>query len=56
MNTAVMQQDVAHHHHASEEEHRRTSPAVVLLFWCFVGVPLAWGIWSTLQKAMALFH
>ncbi|WP_293778550.1 oxalate:formate antiporter [uncultured Oxalicibacterium sp.] len=56
MTTAVMQHDAAHHHDVAEESHHRTSPVTVLLFWLFVGVPLAWGIWSTLQKAMALFH
>ncbi len=25
------------------------------LFWLFVGVPLAWGIWNTFQKALTLF-
>jgi MFS family permease len=27
-----------------------------LLAWAFVGVPLAWGVWITLQKAVLLFH
>jgi MFS family permease len=27
-----------------------------LLAWTFVGVPLAWGVWTTLQKAVLLFH
>jgi MFS family permease len=25
------------------------------LFWAFVGVPLAWGVWITLQSAVAIF-
>ncbi len=25
------------------------------LFWLLVGIPLAWGIWNTLQKALVLF-
>ncbi len=25
------------------------------LFWLFVGVPLAWGIWTTVVKALGLF-
>jgi MFS family permease len=29
---------------------------VSLLAWTFVGVPLAWGVWTTLQKAVVLFH
>ena len=24
--------------------------------WLVVGVPLAWGVWITLQKAVILFH
>ncbi len=24
-------------------------------FWAFVGIPLAWGIWITLQNAMRIF-
>ena len=35
---------------------RRTNPVSVAVFWAFVGIPLAWGVWSTMQKAMALFH
>jgi MFS family permease len=26
------------------------------LFWLFVGVPLAWGVWNTFVKALVLFH
>jgi hypothetical protein len=26
------------------------------LFWSFVGIPLGWGVWVTLQSAAALFH
>jgi MFS family permease len=25
-------------------------------FWLLVGVPLAWGVWNTVQKAVVLFH
>nr|MBP9961266.1 MFS transporter [Pseudomonas sp.] len=35
------------------------SPAsmpLVLLAWLIVGIPLAWGVWATLQKTAALFH
>ncbi len=28
----------------------------VTLAWLLVAVPLLWGIWQTLQKAMALFR
>jgi hypothetical protein len=26
-----------------------------LLFWLLVGIPLAWGIWNTVQNALKLF-
>lgn len=35
---------------------KQTSPALIVLFWAYVTIPLIWGVWSTLQKAMALFH
>lgn len=28
---------------------------LVWLFWILVGIPLAWGVWMTLQKALVLF-
>jgi MFS family permease len=27
-----------------------------LLFWLLVGIPLAWGVWITVEKALVLFH
>ena len=27
-----------------------------VLFWLLVGVPLGWGVWNTVQKALVLFH
>ena len=33
-----------------------SSPALVAGFWLLVGVPLAWGVWNTLAKALVLFH
>jgi MFS family permease len=38
-----------------------TAPAAgsaiwVTLAWLAVGIPLAWGVWQTLQKAVVLFH
>ena len=33
----------------------KTNPAVVLIAWIFVGVPIAWGVWITLEKAWVLF-
>ncbi|MBK1842338.1 OFA family MFS transporter [Azospirillum sp. YIM B02556] len=35
---------------------RTTPPALVAFAWAAVGIPLAWGVWITLQKAVALFH
>lgn len=29
---------------------------LLLLFWLYVSVPLGWGVWSTIEKAMALFN
>jgi hypothetical protein len=29
--------------------------ALVALFWLFVGIPLAWGVWITITKALVLF-
>lgn len=26
------------------------------LFWAFVGIPLAWGVWNTVEKAQVLFR
>lgn len=28
---------------------------LLILFWLYAGIPLAWGVYSTLKKAMALF-
>jgi hypothetical protein len=40
----------------SAERTPRTHPLLLLLFWLYVAVPLGWGIWSTLKKALALFN
>jgi hypothetical protein len=29
--------------------------AKAAVFWAFVGIPLAWGVWTTLQSAAKLF-
>jgi hypothetical protein len=29
--------------------------AKAALFWAFVGIPLAWGVWQTLANAMKIF-
>jgi hypothetical protein len=33
-----------------------SNPVILVLFWAYVAIPLAWGVWSTLQKSLALFH
>jgi hypothetical protein len=43
-------------HYSTTEASKPTNPLLVVVFWLYVGVPLAWGVWSTLQKATALFH
>jgi len=35
---------------------RTPSTGLIILFWLYVGIPLALGIWETLLKAAALFH
>jgi hypothetical protein len=32
-----------------------SSPATLVIAWLVVGLPLAWGVWVTLQKASVLF-
>jgi hypothetical protein len=27
-----------------------------LAFWCFVGIPIAWGVWITLKNAIIIFQ
>lgn len=43
-------------HYSVAEENQPTNPVLLVVFWLYVGIPLAWGVWSTLQKATALFH
>ena len=31
------------------------NPARVALYWAIAGVPLAWGVWHTVQNALKLF-
>ena len=37
------------------QAHHATSPVWVILAWTAVGVPLAWGVWITLQTAQRIF-
>jgi hypothetical protein len=38
------------------ESSKPSQPLLLLLFWLYVCIPLAWGVWSTLKKALALFN
>ena len=33
-----------------------SSKPLVIAAWLAVGIPLAWGVWITLQKTVVLFH
>jgi hypothetical protein len=33
-----------------------SSTGLLVFAWLFVGLPLAWGVWQTIIKSMALFH
>ena len=37
-------------------DNRGTTPLKLALVWCFVGIPLLWGIYGTLVNAMKLFE
>lgn len=39
----------------NEAEHSTTSPALIAAAWALVMIPLAWGLLSTLSKALLLF-
>ena len=41
--------------HAAQDGASRVPPALAVAAWLAVGVPLAWGIWITLEKAFVLF-
>ena len=45
------------HHEAELERHRthQTPPLRVAAAWALVSVPLAWGVYQTLLKSLALF-
>lgn len=46
-----MQQKMQTH----EGEHSTTSPVLIAAAWALVMIPLGWGLFSTLQKALLLF-
>ncbi|HET7635361.1 MAG TPA: oxalate:formate antiporter [Burkholderiales bacterium] len=41
---------------SDNEQSQASNPLLVVIFWLYVGIPLAWGVFSTFQKAMALFR
>lgn len=40
----------------SDSQPNRLVALKLLLAWAFVGIPLAWGIMQTIEKAMKLFR
>ena len=37
------------------KETNKPTPLIrVIAFWLYVDIPLAWGVWSTVKKALAL--
>jgi hypothetical protein len=38
------------------KSHPARDRLLLIVFWAYVSVPLAWGVYSTLMKAMALFR
>jgi hypothetical protein len=41
---------------AGRSTHRRRVYAEATIAWLLVGVPIAWGVWMTLQKTFVLFR
>jgi hypothetical protein len=41
---------------AAPVDSRPTPAAMVAVAWLFVGIPLAWGVWKTLQSVGKFFH
>ncbi len=39
----------------NEVEHSTTSPVLIAAAWALVMIPLAWGLFFTLKKALLLF-
>ena len=40
---------------ATAQSPGESKPGLVFGFWLLVGAPLAWGVWNTLAKTLALF-
>jgi hypothetical protein len=48
--------DTAHTAQPERTPHTQaSSPLVLILAWLAVGIPLLWGVSTTLKKALALF-
>ncbi|MGQ0656860.1 MAG: MFS transporter small subunit [Chromatiales bacterium] len=45
-----------HSSKGNERHPSSTSWVLVAICWTLVGVPLAWGVWTTLEKAAVLFY
>src|SRR5690606_22827992 len=41
---------------ANGSRHKRQHPVLITITWIAVGIPVLYGVWSTLQKAWVLFH
>src|SRR5690606_2595397 len=41
---------------ASQNSKAQSHPILATVAWIAVGIPIAYGVWSTLQKAWILFH
>ena len=39
-----------------EDSKKSSSPVLMIVFWLYVLIPLAWGVSNTISKAMALFR
>lgn len=44
------------HYVDTKKEGKQSNTVLVALFWLYVSIPLAWGVFSTMQKAAALLH
>ncbi|HWT29002.1 MAG TPA: hypothetical protein VN084_05785 [Methylophilaceae bacterium] len=40
---------------SDHHDHPVMRTALLVLFWAYVLIPLAWGVFETMKKAMALF-
>lgn len=40
----------------NEKQGSENHAVLLVLFWAYVMIPLAWGVYQTFKKALALFH